>query len=182
MRSILIAIGLLVSATANSATVTIDFNNYTVINNVPGSTIVQSEGFKISAQAWYGGPPDSGVSSNGIWVSAENNFGYCETCGSEINIKRIDDGAFGILSLLDSNTGEYSGVLFGGGYTSLSDPIGTGDWLNLKSFSYSQYDLWDDTYVWIDDVSASVVPIPAAIWLFGSALVGLGWVRRKQTD
>jgi hypothetical protein len=25
------------------------------------------------------------------------------------------------------------------------------------------------------------VPIPAAAWLFGSALAGLGWVRRKQT-
>ena len=29
-------------------------------------------------------------------------------------------------------------------------------------------------------VSASNVPIPAAIWLFGSALAGLGWMRRKQ--
>jgi hypothetical protein len=30
-------------------------------------------------------------------------------------------------------------------------------------------------------VASSVVPIPAAAWLFGSALVGLGWLRRKQT-
>ena len=27
----------------------------------------------------------------------------------------------------------------------------------------------------------SVVPIPAAAWLFGSALAGLGWIRRRQT-
>jgi len=27
----------------------------------------------------------------------------------------------------------------------------------------------------------SAVPIPAAVWLFGSALAGLGWMRRKQT-
>jgi hypothetical protein len=27
---------------------------------------------------------------------------------------------------------------------------------------------------------AHVVPIPAAVWLFGSALAGLGWMRRKQ--
>jgi len=26
----------------------------------------------------------------------------------------------------------------------------------------------------------SVVPIPAAAWLFGSALLGLGWMRRKS--
>jgi hypothetical protein len=33
----------------------------------------------------------------------------------------------------------------------------------------------------IDNFTASVVPIPAAVWLFGSALAGLGWLRRKQT-
>ena len=33
----------------------------------------------------------------------------------------------------------------------------------------------------IDNLSATVVPIPAAVWLFGSALAGLGWLRRKQT-
>jgi hypothetical protein len=31
----------------------------------------------------------------------------------------------------------------------------------------------------LDNFSASVVPIPAAVWLFGSALAGLGWLRRK---
>jgi hypothetical protein len=30
-------------------------------------------------------------------------------------------------------------------------------------------------------MNANVVPIPAAVWLFGSALAGLGWIRRKQT-
>jgi len=27
----------------------------------------------------------------------------------------------------------------------------------------------------------TTVPIPAAVWLFGSALAGLGWMRKKQT-
>jgi hypothetical protein len=30
-------------------------------------------------------------------------------------------------------------------------------------------------------VDVNVVPIPAAVWLFGSALAGLGWLKRKQT-
>ncbi len=29
--------------------------------------------------------------------------------------------------------------------------------------------------------TVSAVPIPAAVWLFGSALAGLGWMRRRQT-
>jgi hypothetical protein len=37
----------------------------------------------------------------------------------------------------------------------------------------------------VDDIKlvaqSTVVPVPAAIWLFGSALAGLGWMRRKQT-
>ena len=38
------------------------------------------------------------------------------------------------------------------------------------------------TYEWTwegDSVTLSIVPIPAAVWLFGSALAGLGWMRRK---
>ena len=29
--------------------------------------------------------------------------------------------------------------------------------------------------------SISTVPVPAAVWLFGSALAGLGWMKRKHT-
>jgi hypothetical protein len=32
----------------------------------------------------------------------------------------------------------------------------------------------------IDNIVVSAVPVPAAVWLFGSALAGLGWMRRKQ--
>ena len=38
-------------------------------------------------------------------------------------------------------------------------------------------------YAWAvrdGDVGASVVPVPAAVWLFGSALAGLGWLRRSR--
>ena len=33
----------------------------------------------------------------------------------------------------------------------------------------------------LDNVVVNAVPIPAAVWLFSSALAGLGWMRRKQT-
>lgn len=31
-------------------------------------------------------------------------------------------------------------------------------------------------------VSATAVPVPAAAWLFGSSLIGLGWFRRRQSS
>ena len=31
------------------------------------------------------------------------------------------------------------------------------------------------------EITVSTVPVPAAVWLFGSALAGLGWIRRKHT-
>ena len=30
------------------------------------------------------------------------------------------------------------------------------------------------------DIHVAAVPVPASVWLFGSALVGLGWIRRKM--
>jgi hypothetical protein len=43
--------------------------------------------------------------------------------------------------------------------------------------------LWSasNSYNAILTVTTSTVPVPAAVWLFGSALAGLGWMRRKQT-
>ena len=42
-------------------------------------------------------------------------------------------------------------------------------------------DMNDGTPLFRASFPSSVVPIPAAVWLFGSALAGLGWMRRKQT-
>ena len=33
----------------------------------------------------------------------------------------------------------------------------------------------------LDNITLQAVPVPAAVWLFGSALAGLGFMRRKQT-
>jgi len=44
--------------------------------------------------------------------------------------------------------------------------------------SYSPYTLTNPNQVGY--VSASVVPLPAAAWLFGSALLGLGVIKRKR--
>jgi hypothetical protein len=68
------------------------------------------------------------------------------------------------------------------------DPIGTGDWLDLESVSFvlgaspDPYHTGDigTAFLTVDNINARVIPIPAAAWLFGSALAGLVWARRKQ--
>jgi hypothetical protein len=48
-------------------------------------------------------------------------------------------------------------------------------WQNLSSVEFISV----DNPGIIDNINVSQVPVPAAAWLFGSALAGLGWFRRK---
>jgi hypothetical protein len=58
-------------------------------------------------------------------------------------------------------------------------------WVDLKSVIFEGVNTSGDVFnsVGFDNivVDAVPIPIPAAVWLFGSALAGLGWMRRKQT-
>jgi len=76
---------------------------------------------------------------------------------------------------------------------SLTDDGGTVDLLTLQGHPFQTVegpcgingctgpdaDFANNRYVTSGSVRA--VPVPAAAWLFGSALAGLGWIRRKQT-
>ena len=42
------------------------------------------------------------------------------------------------------------------------------------------YEMGEYAYLTSGTVTASAVPIPAAVWLFGSTLAGLGWMRRRK--
>ena len=58
------------------------------------------------------------------------------------------------------------------------------EWSGISRLSYlPQEELGFEagSYAYIDNVKVNVIPIPAAVWLFSSALAGLGWMRRRQT-
>ena len=55
------------------------------------------------------------------------------------------------------------------------------DWTGLSSLVITVDNTAYSSQLLIDNININVVPIPAAAWLFGSALAGLGWMRRKQT-
>ena len=55
-----------------------------------------------------------------------------------------------------------------------------GSWGSLTSVQFAT--LEPNAYLSFDNIvtGAAVVPVPAAVWLFGSALAGLGWMRRRS--
>jgi len=107
-----------------------------------------------------------------------------------ITIERSDGGIFAAHSmdiLFQSGNGELLGTTAQGDNLYVYDDLsvlGQGDWLNLVSFSYS-VSIPGGTpvpaIIDIDNIVVTAVPIPAAAWLFGSALAGLGWFRRRQS-
>ena len=74
-------------------------------------------------------------------------------------------------------------VLIGSlGYSNTGDSsIQTMDLLSLGFLGVNTVQLvHEGGWINIDNLESTAVPIPAAVWLFGSALAGLGWMRRKQ--
>ena len=194
MRTFCISIFLFFSAASGASTVTIDFEeNPAEINGT-----VLSKGYEVYGESWdtygwdYGGisTGPNGTLTFGAGTGGDIcNSGGCN--GIYLDIKKEDGGFFALYSydLFES------GVLFGvnvtgitadGQTVGLSTPLGTGDWLNLQRVEFYA-DNYNGGYapaieVELDNiVVGAAVPIPAAVWLFGSALAGLGWLRRKQT-
>jgi hypothetical protein len=179
MRSIILIIILLGTTAANATAVTVDFNELPAI--FPVSTI-DSKGFQLaSGGAGFGVGTNWGIlGTAGLGMSGDGN-----TMGL------LADGTFSLESF-DMRTFSgfnedvvVTGYFQSGGQISTSLTI-TGSYVPGYEFS----DAWQglvsvqfDTVgvVYTDNIVTNVVPIPAAVWLFGSALAGLGWMRRKQT-
>jgi hypothetical protein len=192
----IIAVASLLSLAVQAAPVTIDFEEF----NVGDSGIflfdpLQSMGYDISGI--FLGSPDpaeivigtnTGTKSFGGTLGGPGQDGF--GLGVFVQFERSDGGAFAIHSLdlfMDTDPEGFttiSGTLAGGGAASLGVTVGTGDWLNLEYISFraegNQFGLGGGT-VELDNVVVSAVPIPAAVWLFGSGLGLLVWFGRRQT-
>jgi hypothetical protein len=161
-------------------------------------TVIQSGGNVVFSSA--GGTLDM----TGLAVSLDNFCclgGFSQPTSPEVYIgtnQALDDynGATGPGSIsgvfnpktADANTGV---DVYGGGGNSIvvPDDYVSGALLSAASSTYlgesfASMNLNPGIYVWTlpssDTLTVNIVPIPAAVWLFGSALGLLGWTRRKS--
>jgi hypothetical protein len=139
---------------------------------------------------------DTGVFSNiNITSSAQLGFTYTDP---NVSLIQWHDGTsndystypYPSLRLITDVPGELHDLHFffsdqltnNGGTISLVDtPYGTTEDICFND-GYGCSTPSSSFYTGLDGTGTiSAVPIPAAAWLFGSALAGLGWMRRKQT-
>jgi hypothetical protein len=188
MRLLITSIFLLASVTAHSASVTIDFEELAPTGSyptIPGPIISQDFSFST----------EDGFLITQLGGDPSQRLYYCPTCtltmdnasGDDFRLTSLDFFAGGVdAGESITLTGYYAG---GGTITTAlinSGPTQTylfgAEWDGLEQIVISAPDtLGFGTSV--DNIvinGAPIVPIPAAVWLFGSGLGLLGWFRRKK--
>ena len=181
----------LFSFSANAGTVVLDFESFNA--GTPTSDTLIEDGFFIDDTL---SPAGAAIVSDGSPVG--QSLAFCGWCAATegVSIYALSGVTFELDSFYTYATygpyayaGQVTGYLEGGGtVTHLFDSTaGTvvfdQSWVNLTSidivFTTGRIDS-DFTIPALDNITLQAVPVPAAVWLFGSALAGLGWLRRRQ--
>jgi hypothetical protein len=176
------------AVTANAGTVTIDFEDVTP-PEFGGSDPFKTNGFLITPKAnGYDIFDETFTDGQALGFGPFTNAGFTiETVGGQVlSLSSFDIGfAFGDIKPFVIEGYQSGGIVISQNFDSVGGTffdtviMGPG-WENLDSISFTMTAL-DPTPVVFDNIVVSAVPVPAAVWLFGSALAGLGWLRRKQT-
>ncbi len=124
--------------------------------------------------------------SSGVTISFLNVFN--STLGSVSIVNATDPGSLGPTSILiDTAQHDYEASM---AVFATQAGLGAMDPISKLSFNFfSSAETFGNvsgvahssSTVWFDNVSVNPVPVPAAVWLFGSGLLGLiGFSRRKK--
>jgi hypothetical protein len=184
MKNLIAAVLLLCYGSVQAATITIAFDEYA---SELGNTfsVVESQGFrfqKADGELFIGYDEENDPLLH--FYSGAEQYTLIEMAamnGSAFNVVALD---FSIMHPSDPIT--IRGNFVGGGTIELVLPSYTGSinayhldssWVNLESVEFMSA----TGIATVDNIVVSSVPIPAAVWLFGSALGGLGWMRGRKT-
>ena len=199
MKHLVSLVFVLFTMPALAAQVTIDFEALPDTGFLnPGAFPVVTEGFSFAAPS-----TSQGITSWPVGSADGQVFHWCGAgalCGSTdaMVMTASQPGGFDLISLdlasslLSQGTGQatenllLTGAFIGGGTIQTTVAITSqnfstfnlgGGWSNLASLTLDPQDGLS-VAVGLDNVVVNVVPIPAAAYLFVSALLGLGWFRR----
>jgi len=180
-----------------AATVTLDFEEFTVGD----SGALLSQGYSIDGAVSAGEIVTAPFpNSSNAYQSSDYSYDPGKYIAG-VSITRVDGNAFALWSAdwwftgsygeFDLNPFSFVGATLSNGdniYAYSAAELGQGDWLNIVGVTFfgdtanGGYPI-DGALMSVDNiVVGAAVPVPAAVWLFGSALAGLGWLRSKQTD
>ena len=166
-----------ISGAAHASTITVDFDGIALGT---GAGSLETQGYIFE-------------STNGVNGCNGNNCLFSQSDmpfdTTQVLFRKADNGAFSLESLEvvfgdrvfgQTTSGEtiYS-ESFSFGFREVF--VGDASWSSMEWVAVSYTDPDGFFGASIDNVWVSAVPVPAAVWLFGSALAGLGWMRRKQT-
>jgi hypothetical protein len=152
------------------------------VNPVDGSSFDYTPHYDGSSDIGYNiSAPDSaypgstGSEMAHMYYSTLGNIGYLDTGGSYTGCARIGS------SHCLTNYGPFSNLpsTF---WSTIYPPASNEAWIFSYYFGEQKpFDTQDKFFAWAvsDGDMLAAVPVPAAVWLFGSALGLMGWMRRK---
>jgi hypothetical protein len=190
----LINLALLIFVAVPAAAATIDFEEAFPDYGMPenyGYGVVESKGFTIrNFDGVYFTPLNSTEGffiESGFGENGSRGLAYCPWC--TLVVEESGGELFSLTSAYLRDQGGLSvtvtGFLSGGGQvqlvaSGLGETLVFGEqWSGLTRVEFGS--AGSNGGQEIDNIVVNAVPIPAAVWLFGSALAGLGWMRRKQS-
>ena len=163
-----------------------------VISLTPGVTnVTVNEAFSLTIE---GSAFGTGVSSGGVFLSWDTSIVQLTSAAADIDNSLLGNGFLGVVTV-GAGTAEISGFSLAG----LAGPdfiFATLDFVAIPPpgttdviVSASPFGDWQDLIgqpVIVDTfnnarVNVSAVPVPAAVWLFGSGLIGLVGIARRRT-
>jgi hypothetical protein len=186
------------AAQAGPVAVTIDFDDtlptyfgttthqedgFTLTSNVPAGTLIDNNNLVRGGLGIFGG----GNNTQSIFWGANDvisTLSLVEDSGKRFDLLSLD--ASSLLNLSGALT--LSGTKYAGGATvsqviTLNGTLSTYNITGMDGITdlSISFDGGGNTPPFdLDNIQMSVVPLPAGIWLFGSAMVGLaGWSRRR---